>query len=224
MKQWTRILLDARDLIANDLMMRLFGQILTSARGRIILLFAAMVMGGCDREVIVIDDTPAQFVEANNDGRSWEVYFDKPPKDLSVDGAEAYTLSGTTLLITGESCRIDIIVLWQGGKRTFDYACPKYTYTSPNQRTAETVPPAKIRSIDPPPGATIPSNQQFELTFDKGVTAAKINGTGATGSGANWTASPALHQGPDQNLNVEWTNRDGSSGSQSVGPYTVRDE
>ena len=224
MKQWTRILLDARDLIANDLMMRLFGQILTSARGRIILLFAVMVMGSCDREVIVIDDTPAQFVEANNDGRSWEVYFDKPPKDLSVDGAEAYTLSGTTLLITGESCRIDIIVLWQGGKRTFDYACPKSTYTSPNQRTAETVPPATTVTVEPPPGAIIPSNQQFELTFDKGITAAKINGTAATGSGANWTASPALHQGPDQNLNVEWTNRDGSSGSQSVGPYTVRDE
>ncbi len=203
------------------LMMGLLGRALTSPRGWTILLFAVVVMGGCDREVIVIDDTPAQFVEANNDGRNWEVYFDKQPKDLSVDGAEAYTLSGTKLLITGKSCRVDIIVLWQGGKRTLDYACPEYI--PPNQRTPETVPSAKIHSVEPPPGATIPSNQEFSVTFDKGIMAATINGSAASGSGRNWGASPALAEG-SAILNIQWTNRDGSTGSQSVGPYTVRDE
>ena len=88
---------------------------------------------------------------------------------------------------------------------------------------AEGPPPATSVTVDPAPGATIPSNTQFALTFDQGVTAATVNGAAATGSGLNWTASPALQQGPGQSLNVGWTNRDGSTGSQAVGPYTVED-
>lgn len=84
-------------------------------------------------------------------------------------------------------------------------------------------PPATSVTVDPAAGATVPSNQQFSLTFDQGVTAATVNGTAATGSGLNWTASPAgLAQG-SATLNVEWTNRDGSTGSQAVGPYTIDD-
>ena len=78
-------------------------------------------------------------------------------------------------------------------------------------------------TVDPAPGAEIPSNTQFSLTFDQGVTAATVNGAAATGSGLNWTASPALTQGPGQSLNVGWTNRSGTAGSQAVGPYTVKD-
>ena len=88
---------------------------------------------------------------------------------------------------------------------------------------AEGPPDAMDVTVDPPPGATIPSNTQFSLTFDQGVTAATVNGTAATGAGLNWTASPALSQGPGQSLNIGWTNRSGSSGSKAVGPYTVED-
>ena len=84
-------------------------------------------------------------------------------------------------------------------------------------------PPATSVTVDPAAGATVPSNQQFSLTFDQGVTAATVNGAAATGSGLNWSAAPALQQGPGQSLNVEWTNRDGSTGSKAVGPYTVED-
>ena len=84
-------------------------------------------------------------------------------------------------------------------------------------------PSATSVMVDPAPGgAAIPSNTQFSLTFDQGVTAATVNGAAATGSGANWTASPALSEG-SATLNVGWTNRDGSPGSQAVGPYTVSD-
>ena len=83
-------------------------------------------------------------------------------------------------------------------------------------------PSATSVMVDPAAGGTVPSNQQFTLTFDQGVTAATVNGTAATGSGANWTASPALSEG-SATLNVGWTNRDGSTGSQAVGPYTVSD-
>jgi hypothetical protein len=84
-------------------------------------------------------------------------------------------------------------------------------------------PPATTVVVDPGAGATVPSNQQFSLTFDQGVTAATVNGTAATGAGLNWAASPALTQGAGQSLNVEWTNRDGSTGTQAVGPYTIDD-
>ena len=83
-------------------------------------------------------------------------------------------------------------------------------------------PDATTVTVDPGAGATIPSNQQFTLTFDNGVTAATVDGIAATGSGLNWTASPALAQG-SATLNIEWTNRSGSTGSQAVGPYTVSD-
>ena len=83
-------------------------------------------------------------------------------------------------------------------------------------------PSATMVTVDPAAGATVPSNQQFSLVFDQGVTAATVNGAAATGSGLNWSASPALVQG-SATLNVGWTNRDGSTGSQAVGPYTIDD-
>ena len=89
--------------------------------------------------------------------------------------------------------------------------------------TEEEGPPsATMVTVDPAAGATVPSNQQFSLVFDQGVTAATVNGAAATGSGLNWSASPALAQG-SATLNVGWTNRDGSTGSEAVGPYTVSD-
>ncbi|MYE88342.1 hypothetical protein F4X33_05025 [Candidatus Poribacteria bacterium] len=54
------------------------------------------------------------------------------------------------------------------------------------------------------------------------VVAVTVNGVAATGSGANWTASPTLREGDGQILDVRWTYRDGRSGSQVAGPYTVR--
>ncbi len=88
--------------------------------------------------------------------------------------------------------------------------------------TTEVLPIATTVMVDPGP-STVPSTQAFTLTFDEGVTAATVNGTAATGAGLNWAASPALTQGPGQSLNVEWTNRDGSTGTQAVGPYTIDD-
>ena len=204
------------------LMMGLLRRALTSSRVWIMFLFAVAVVGGCDREVTIIDDTPAQFVEATNDGRNWEVYFDKQPKDLSVEGAKEYGLSGKKLWITGEGySRGEIIVSWQGGKKTFTYQPPPPKF---EERPPEP-PPATTVTVDPPPGAIIPPNQEFSLTFDQAIAAATVNGAAATGSGLNWTVAPALQQGRGQSLNVEWKNRDGSSGFMAFGPYTVvRDE
>ena len=197
-------------------------RVLTGLIGGLIFLLTIGAIGGCHREVIVIDDTSAQFIEANNDGRNWEVYFDKQPKDLSVEGAREYGLSGNKLWITGEgSRRGEIIVSWQGGKKIFTYQPPPPKFEE--RPTEPPPPPATTVTVDPPPAAIIPSNQRFSLTFDQAITGATVNGVAATGSGLNWTAAPALEQGAGQSLNINWQNRDGSTGSMAVGPYAVRD-
>ena len=92
--------------------------------------------------------------------------------------------------------------------------------TSP--RTDDVLPHPQPFSLTPP-GGEIPPNTQFLLIFDiMGVVAVTVNDVAATGSGHNWIASLTLQEGDGQILNVSWTNRDGSSGSQVVGPYTVR--
>lgn len=100
------------------------------------------------------------------------------------------------------------------------------TVPTPKQQTpwlpTQNPPPATmVTAVDPARGATVPSNQQFTLTFDQGVAAATIGGTAADGSGLNWTASPALSEGERVWLTVSWTNHDRSSGSMTIGPYTV---
>ncbi len=75
--------------------------------------------------------------------------------------------------------------------------------------------------VDPRPATTLSLRQEFSLTFDKGVTAASVNGAQATGSGRHWIASPALLEGTVF-LHVGWTNRDGTPGVEAVGPYVVR--
>ena len=84
-------------------------------------------------------------------------------------------------------------------------------------------PSATSVTANPAPGATVPSNQEIALTFDEGVTAATANGQAAAGAGTNWTVVPFAGTEGSQTLTVNWTNRDGSSGNQSVGSYTVDD-
>ena len=192
-------------------------------------LLGAMVINGCGET----DDTPAQFVRAVNDKELWEVYFDKPPENLNVTGAKEYTLLGTTLRITGAKCTTDIVVFWQGGQKTFDYPCEKgeitrspptkITVGNSNPRNDGPPPATRVVEIEPPPGAIIPLDQEFKLTLDQGVEAVTVHGTVAQGAGLNWTAKPALAEG-NAELNIEWTNRDSTTGSQKVGPYTVRGE
>ena len=195
--------------------------------GWIILWFVAGVISGCGET----DDTPAQFIRAVNDKELWEVHFDKPPENLNVTGAKEYALLGTTLRITGAKCTTDIVVFWQGGQKTFDYPCGegeivrrepvRITVGNSSPRNDGPPPATKVVEIEPPPGAIIPPDQEFTLTLDQGVEAVTVNGTPATGSGANWTAKPALAEG-NAKLNIMWTNRDGTAGSQRIGPYTVR--
>ena len=84
-------------------------------------------------------------------------------------------------------------------------------------------PPATDVTVNPAAGATVPSNQEFTLQFNEGVTAATANGQAATGAGRDWTVAPFGGTAGSQNLTITWTNRDGSSGNKSAGTYTVDD-
>ena len=85
--------------------------------------------------------------------------------------------------------------------------------------------------IDPSPRVSndrvayhIPPNAKFTLMFNEGVIAVTVNDTPASGSGLNWTwsAQPVLPYG-SVTLKIMWTNRDGSGGGATVGPYEVAD-
>ena len=73
------------------------------------------------------------------------------------------------------------------------------------------VPPsATTVEADPPSGSSVPSNASIKLTLDQAVDAV----AGATGSGKNWTIPVAA------SLKVDWTNKDGSTGSKTLA-YTL---
>ena len=91
-------------------------------------------------------------------------------------------------------------------------------------------PPATEVVVDPPPTGVptlaifrfIYPETEFTLRFNEGVVTVRVNDTPASGSGLNWKwrADPYLPYG-SISLNIKWTNRDGSVGSMTVGPYEV---
>ena len=96
----------------------------------------------------------------------------------------------------------------------------------PPQRKAD-VPhsPAITVTVDPPPDSDIDVDRtEFTLRFNKEVAAVTVNGVTATGSGQNWNVwayNMSFEWKEGQVLEIEWKTPDGSTGSESVGPYTV---
>ena len=78
--------------------------------------------------------------------------------------------------------------------------------------------------VDPPPGSDIDVDRTEFTLRCQDVVAVTVNGATATGSGRNWNVwsyNLSLEWKAGQVLEIEWKTRDGSAGSQSVGPYTV---
>ena len=80
------------------------------------------------------------------------------------------------------------------------------------ETTPETPPPGVITGVDPADGSSVPQNATVSITFDNAVES--VDTAGAEGSGRNWTVPVAA------SLNVTWTNRDGTTGSQTL-TYTL---
>ena len=104
--------------------------------------------------------------------------------------------------------------------------------TDPPQPGDDVRPPSATEvMVDPPPRAStdavtylIPRNTKFTLTFNEGVIAVTVNDTPASGSGIDWewSAQPVLPYG-SVTLTIKWTNRDGSAGVATSGPYEAAD-
>ena len=103
---------------------------------------------------------------------------------------------------------------------------PPQKVVEPPQLEDDAPPPRTITvMVDPPPGSDIDVDRtEFTLRFSQEVVAVTVNGATATGSGQNWSVwsyNLSLEWKAGQVLEVKWKTRDGSTGSQSVGPYTV---
>ena len=130
-----------------------------------------------------------------------------------------HRLLRTTILITFGMLIIGII----GGCGDDD---PPEKVVEPPQLEDDAPPPRTITvMVDPPPGSDIDVvRTEFTLQFSQEVVAVTVNGVTATGSGQNWSVwsyNLSLEWKAGQVLEIEWKTRDGSTGSQSVGPYTV---
>lgn len=77
-------------------------------------------------------------------------------------------------------------------------------------------------TVDPPPGSTVPLNQDvtFRLKFDYPVAEASFHGLPAAGSLTDWFVVLHFWLLNKSDLLFEWTNFDGSTDSARVGPYT----
>ena len=80
------------------------------------------------------------------------------------------------------------------------------------ETTPDLPPPGVITDVDPADGSSVPQNATISLTFDNAVES--VDTAGAAGSGKNWTVPVAA------SLNVTWTNKDGTTGSQTL-TYTL---
>ena len=163
------------------------------------------------------------------------IVFDSSPESVTVDGKPAIILNNTAFVTITDLPNVipgtekTVIIEWRNpddsvaGAKTLTFTVLKPVADLP-QSDDDDVGTSDATTVmaDPAPGATVPSNQQFTLTFDQDVAAVTVNGTAASGLGLNWRARPALVEGL-VTLVIEWTNRSGSAGSKAVGPYLVRD-
>ena len=97
----------------------------------------------------------------------------------------------------------------------------------PPSESGVQLPRATTVEVDPPPTENpkrvIPTNPGFTLTFDEEVVEVSVNDTPASGSGLNWKWGVSFVPHGFLELRIKWTNRDGSNGYSTVGPYEVAD-
>lgn len=86
----------------------------------------------------------------------------------------------------------------------------------------EVAPPAAVKSVTPESGSEVPGNTSIEVEFDNAVEDCTIAGKTAelTAGGKKAKIDDAGLAEGKQDVSIEWTNKDGSTGSDSVS-YTV---
>ena len=151
--------------------------------------------------------------------------FDGFPKSVYVDGKPAIIQNITAIVEIKDLPNIilgaenTVTVAWRN-RDNFLAGSKTITFTVLKRVTV---------MVDPSPTTTKPNvyiltHTEFTLRFNEEVAAVTVNETPAAGSGRNWKwrADPHLPYG-SVFLNIEWTNRDGSTGVKTVGPYEAVD-
>lgn len=101
------------------------------------------------------------------------------------------------------------------------YAISGCAEDDPPEKIVQLPRATKVEVSPAPPSEVDEYRTEFTLRFNQGVVAVTVNGVAATSSGQYWSVwsnqlpvKQGLHH-----LDIKWKNRDGSTGSQSVGPY-----
>ena len=152
-----------------------------------------------------------------------KMFFDNSPKSVTVDGKRAIVQGNTATVKIANlpdvkiGSRKTVIVEWSNS----DGAIVESDTISLTvvERTARR---ATAIVVHPPPGSLVDEQAtEFTLWFNAEVASVTVSGTPATGSGFMWQVWPILPLGPGEMINIEWKNADGSTGLESLGPYTV---
>ena len=171
-------------------------------------------------EIKLLATTPADGGSISVNGE-FQMIFSDSIGGVTVDGMRATIMSDN-------SASIQIANLGEatpGAKKTVTISWINLDYTFVGTRTISfTLTPAAATKVEvyPAPVSEIDSHRtQFTLRFNQEVVAVTVSGAAATGSGQNWSvwSSNIPLDAGFHDLDIEWKNRDGSTGSQSVGPY-----
>ena len=198
-------------------------------RTAILITFGLLILGiitGC------ADDDPTGYGEINlvatvpEEGATisateeFRIVFDGFPASVTVDG-KAATILDNTATVQGA----DLINAGTGAKKTFIISWTNLdnSFVRTKTVTFDILKSPITVEVDPPPGPVIDHDfTEFTFRFSQEVVAVTVNGTAATGAGRNWSLR-ALHLPlGGQSLNIEWKNRDGSTGSKVAGYYTLQ--
>lgn len=174
------------------------------------IVFAVVIFAGCG-DALTSDDASIVSIVPISGSRiegPITITFDDRPTGVTLSseqGGASWQLEGNLLTITDVVChykspnsrfgKTEIYLKWDTGAQYLSYECRKPP------------PPATIVTLDPAEGSTIPSNTIIKITFDRSVDAV----AGATGAGRLWEMAAAA------NLNVTWTNTDGTIGRRTFG-------
>ena len=203
-------------------------------RTAILITFGMLISGiisGCgdDNEIKLLDTVPEDGGTVSVSGEL-EMVFDGFPTSVTVDGKEA-TIGNNTAIVQiadlfdgGTDSEKTVVISWADPGRSF-------VGTQTITLTLESVAEASSGGFDatrvvvnpPPRDYYIPTDTTFTLMLDAGVRAVWVNHIAAVGVGQYWQVANVLEQGVGQDLDINWLNRNCTSGSQVVGPYSVMD-
>ena len=190
-------------------------------------LLSIYIISGCgdDNEIKLLATVPEDGGYVSLSGEL-KMVFDGFPTSVTVDGKEATIVSDTAivqiadLFDIGTDSEKTVVISWADPGPSF-VGTQTITLNLGSVAGDSSGPPPATRVVVYPPPGDISTDTSLKLILDQSVAAVWVNDVHAVGSGKNWVVKNVLEQGVGQNLDINWLNRDCTTGSERVGPYTV---